>query len=429
MISKTLVATSLHDKLENAIRLLCILWQHLHIYSTRWSLPLDIQIMLSAIGKTLDAKIAKTILQCPNTYEANGQRHHHPTVLNGLCRLSGLFNITVELRCCRDVNFCFSSVLAERTFESTCHERIEGRQTRKTMAAARYAHTPHVTHHLHQTRQHLVFLFVQKFCHNRKYVILQQIDLIFGISTCHGDTRDCWRSVHTHLILLVSGLLSGLLSVPLPVVCLCAPACPCQHRRMAIGIACGSGFLATYWVPRAIGHSMLRPDPILIESQSSLGVPLPRAFTLSLLLLVLVDNLIENLPFWQRLDCSISTPPPWENDPTPFMKKLSINTRVFMFYRVGVHEMGSAHPKKTSNNEHCLVSNNSDLYHLFMDLSLNHPNSGPTLKNWVTEQGSPETSASAQTPSLTLKQTNILCFSHTYTRKRTHTRSLTHTNT
>jgi len=41
-----------------------------------------------------------------------------------------------------------------------------------------------------------------------------------------------------------------------------------------------AGFLATYWVPGAIGHSIPRPEnPILTESQSSLGVPRPKAFT------------------------------------------------------------------------------------------------------------------------------------------------------
>ena len=35
-----------------------------------------------------------------------------------------------------------------------------------------------------------------------------------------------------------------------------------------------SGFLATYWVPGAIGHWILKPEyPILTKSQSSLGVP------------------------------------------------------------------------------------------------------------------------------------------------------------
>jgi len=40
------------------------------------------------------------------------------------------------------------------------------------------------------------------------------------------------------------------------------------------------GFLATYWVPGATRHSILRPEnPILTKSQSSLGVLRPRAFT------------------------------------------------------------------------------------------------------------------------------------------------------
>jgi len=45
-----------------------------------------------------------------------------------------------------------------------------------------------------------------------------------------------------------------------------------------------------------------------------------RALTLSLLLLVLAHQFIENPPFWQRLELPISTPPLLENDPTPFTK-------------------------------------------------------------------------------------------------------------
>jgi len=107
--------------------------------------------------------------------------------------------------------------------------------------------------------------------------------------------------------------------------------CPLGHNQLgmvielmaswtSVTIVKESDFLATYWVPGAIGHSILRPEnPFLTESQSSLGVPRPRAYTLSLLLLVLTDEFIENPPFWHRLD-PISIPPPLENDPTPFTK-------------------------------------------------------------------------------------------------------------
>jgi len=59
----------------------------------------------------------------------------------------------------------------------------------------------------------------------------------------------------------------------------------------------GPGFLATYWVHGAIGHSILRPeDPILTESQSSLGVPRACRATPSLLLLVLADKIFCKPP-------------------------------------------------------------------------------------------------------------------------------------
>jgi len=103
-------------------------------------------------------------------------------------------------------------------------------------------------------------------------------------------------------------------------------------------------------VPGTIGHSILRPEnPILtemmmiafiiiksslvplieglcaqiyfrFESQSSLGVLRPRAFTPSLLLLVLADEFIENSPFWQRLNSPIITLTHLENDRTPLPK-------------------------------------------------------------------------------------------------------------
>jgi len=82
-----------------------------------------------------------------------------------------------------------------------------------------------------------------------------------------------------------------------------------------------TGFLATYSVPGAIGQSILRTeDPILTESQSSLGVPRACRATPSLLLLVLADEFSENPLFWQTSKCPITTPNPLENDPTPFTK-------------------------------------------------------------------------------------------------------------
>ena len=79
-----------------------------------------------------------------------------------------------------------------------------------------------------------------------------------------------------------------------------------------------AGFLATYWMPGAIGHSILRPEPDWVAVITGCAV----AQSPSLLLLVLADELIENPSFWQTNKCPISTPPPLENDHTPFTKNL-----------------------------------------------------------------------------------------------------------
>ena len=90
-------------------------------------------------------------------------------------------------------------------------------------------------------------------------------------------------------------------------VCVCVGMFMCKRVCHTIGklaeicVARGklaeisqSGFLATYWVSRAIEHSILRPeDPILTESQPSLGVPGACRATPSLLLLVLADEFSE----------------------------------------------------------------------------------------------------------------------------------------
>jgi len=69
-------------------------------------------------------------------------------------------------------------------------------------------------------------------------------------------------------------------------------------------------------VPGTIGHSILRPENLfLTESQSSLGVPRPRAFTPSLLLLVLEVESVETPLSWERLECPISTSSPLEKTP------------------------------------------------------------------------------------------------------------------
>jgi len=123
-------------------------------------------------------------------------------------------------------------------------------------------------------------------------------------------------------------------------------------------------------VPGAIGHSILKPEnPILTESQSSLGVLRPRAFTLSLLLLVLADEFTENPPFWQRLDCPISTPPPLENDPTPFTKYRRLVP--VSSYSTGVVK-SAVLMKKTSDNGYCLIFNNYDFILFFFVLILTH---------------------------------------------------------
>ena len=95
----------------------------------------------------------------------------------------------------------------------------------------------------------------------------------------------------------------------------------CTARRFNLNsrfLSYRSDFLATYWVPGAIGHSILRTEnPILTES----GCATAFSFFLSfVILLVLANEFIENSPFWKRIDCPISTPPPLENDPTSFSK-------------------------------------------------------------------------------------------------------------
>jgi len=62
----------------------------------------------------------------------------------------------------------------------------------------------------------------------------------------------------------------------------------------------------------------------------------PEHATPSLLLLFLTDEFSENPPFWQRLECPITTPTPSWKRPHPIHQKPLIITRVFMFYRVWV---------------------------------------------------------------------------------------------
>ena len=57
--------------------------QTLYTCSVRWSLPPDIQNMLSIMGKAQDAKIAETMLQ-----QKNGRRRRHLSDSDGLYRLS-----------------------------------------------------------------------------------------------------------------------------------------------------------------------------------------------------------------------------------------------------------------------------------------------------------------------------------------------------
>ena len=69
--------------------------------SVRWSLPLDIQIMLSIMGKAQDAKIAKTVYsrkqssRCQETHGPNGRRRRHRTDSDGLYRLSDSARMTM----------------------------------------------------------------------------------------------------------------------------------------------------------------------------------------------------------------------------------------------------------------------------------------------------------------------------------------------
>ena len=71
------------------------------------------------------------------------------------------------------------------------------------------------------------------------------------------------------------------------------------------------------------------------------------AFTPSLLLLVLADEFVENPPFWQKtpqfIVCPISSPPPLENDPTPFTKNIRL-VPGFSYSRN--RKLGGAHQKK-----------------------------------------------------------------------------------
>jgi len=138
-----------------------------------------------------------------------------------------------------------------------------------------------------------------------------------------------------------------------------------------------SGSLATYWVPGAIGHSILRPeDPILSESQSSLGVPRACLATPSLLLLVLEDDFSENPPFWQTSQCPITTPTPLENDPTPFTKN-SWLVPGFSCSTGWGWWIGQCPSKKKSNDGY---SNSNNLSQLSMD-----PDSTPPSKSkWQT---------------------------------------------
>jgi len=55
---------------------------------------------------------------------------------------------------------------------------------------------------------------------------------------------------------------------------------------------------------------------------------------------------------------------------------MSRTTRIFMFYRVGVVKWAVLF-KKILSNGHWLVFINEDLSHVFMDISLNHPNPCP----------------------------------------------------
>jgi hypothetical protein len=72
--------------------------------SVRWSLPPDIQNMLSIMGKAQDAKIAETMYSrklscgCQETHGLNGQRRHHRTDSDGLYRLSDSARMPMTLQ-------------------------------------------------------------------------------------------------------------------------------------------------------------------------------------------------------------------------------------------------------------------------------------------------------------------------------------------
>jgi len=73
--------------------------------SVRWSLPLDIQIMLSIMGKVQDAKIVETMLQqkkqsagCQETHGPNGRRRCHQTDSDELYRLSDSARMPMALQ-------------------------------------------------------------------------------------------------------------------------------------------------------------------------------------------------------------------------------------------------------------------------------------------------------------------------------------------
>jgi len=123
------------------------------------------------------------------------------------------------------------------------------------------------------------------------------------------------------------------------------------------------------------GHSILRlKDPILTESQSSLGVPRACRATPSLLLLVLADEVCENLPLWQTSNlskCPITA---------PFTKNRWSVPGVSCSTGSGSW-IGKCPWKKKSNNVHLLVFKFEDLSQLLTDLRLQDP----TLKIKVTE--------------------------------------------
>ena len=109
------------------------------------------------------------------------------------------------------------------------------------------------------------------------------------------------------------------------------------------------GFLATYWVPGAIGHSILRPeDPILTESQSLLGVPRACQATPSRLRLSCWCSQMSFLKTslsGKQESAQLLPPPPLENDPTPFTKNRLLVPGLSCSTGWG-HDLGSAHEKK-----------------------------------------------------------------------------------